>query len=54
MGVRGCKWLKGKQDAVRFKPAILWNYISTLTQPFVKNNPKYAYQILAVKEMKCA
>ncbi|MEZ5014649.1 MAG: class I SAM-dependent methyltransferase [Chitinophagales bacterium] len=48
-GVNGVKPLRGEFAKVKWKPAILWNFISDLTEPFVKNDPDKAFQLLAVK-----
>jgi len=50
IGKDGLKYIKGKENSVRFKPIILWLWISKLTQPFVRNNPKYAYNLLCIKD----
>lgn len=49
IGIAGWKPIRGEYAAVRFKPKFLWTIISDLTQIFVRNNPKYAFQILCIK-----
>ena len=48
-GVNGIKPLRGEFAKVKNKPTILWNFISDLTTPFVKNKPEKAFQLLAIK-----
>jgi len=50
IGMNGLKYLKGEFAAPRYKPRLLWYLISEITQLFVRNRPKLAYQILCVKE----
>lgn len=48
-GINGIKPLRGEYAKVKYKPAFFWNFISDLTEPFVKNKPEKAFQILAIK-----
>jgi hypothetical protein len=52
IGINGWKFLRGKYAKVKYWPALLWVFISDVTELFVKKNPKNAYQLLAIKEMK--
>ena len=49
IGINGWKPLLGEMSIPNFKPHKLWTFISRLTQPFVRNNPKHAFQILCIK-----
>lgn len=48
-GINGIQSLRGEYAKVKYKPAFLWNFISDLTEPFVKNKPENAFQLLAIK-----
>ena len=50
IGINGWKPLRGEFASVKFRPKLLWVIISDITQVFVRNNPKKAFQILCVKE----
>ena len=49
-GINGLKFLRKEHAELRFKPYIIWKIISDITQFFVRNNPKHAFQILCIKE----
>ena len=48
-GVSGLKCLRGELTIPKIKPAIIGGMISNLTEPFVYDNPKYAFHLLCVK-----
>lgn len=50
IGINGWKKLRGFKAEVVYSPNIMWNFISDITQFFVKRRPKYAFQILCVKK----
>ncbi len=52
IGINGWKPLLGEMSIPKFRPRKFWMLISRLTQPFVRNNPEHAFQILCVKEIK--
>jgi len=51
IGVNGWKHLRGELGAVRYRPALVWAFISDLTQLFVRSRPENAYQMLCVKNL---
>jgi len=51
IGINGWKPLRGEYARINYKPLFLWTLLSDITQLFVRNNPKYAFQILCVKEL---
>lgn len=50
-GVNGWKKLRGYKGSIRYKPTLLWGVISNLTQKLVYRYPKFAFQLLGVKQM---
>jgi len=50
IGINGLKFLRGESASIKFWPKPLWKIISDITQLFVRNNPKRAYQILCIKD----
>lgn len=48
-GIRGFRFIRGEYATIKYKPWFLWGFISTVSQVFVYNYPKLAYQLLAVK-----
>lgn len=50
-GFLGWKPLRKEYSIIRFWPRFVWNIISDITQFFVKNSPKKAWQLLCVKEL---
>lgn len=51
-GLQGLKWLRGGEGAdVKFKPSLLWLFISDLTQKIVYYFPQYAFALLAIKKV---
>ena len=51
IGINGWRPLRGSDTAIRFKPKFFWRIISDMTQFFVRNKPKYACQILCIKNI---
>ena len=51
IGVNGLKFLRGERTKIRWQPERLWFYISLLTQPFVRRAPRWAFQMLCIKEI---
>lgn len=52
IGINGWKHLRGEFAEIKWSPKIFWGRVSLLTQPFSENNPKRAFAIMCVKEMK--
>lgn len=52
IGINGWKPLLGEFALPRFWPRPFWTLVSRLTQPFVRNKPEAAFQILCVKEIE--
>lgn len=52
IGINGWKPLKCEMAEPRYSPGFFWNRISDITQLFVRNHPKFAFQLLCVKELK--
>ncbi|PKM92362.1 MAG: SAM-dependent methyltransferase [Euryarchaeota archaeon HGW-Euryarchaeota-1] len=52
IGINGWKPLRGEMAKNKYSPAFFWNRISDITQLFTRKNPKFAFQILCVKEIK--
>ena len=50
-GINGWKRLRGYSALIKYRPTILWNTISNLTQKITCRNPKFAFQLLVVKEI---
>lgn len=51
-GINGIKIMRGEFAKVKYKPAFFWNFISDLTELFVKQKPEKAFQLLAIKNKK--
>lgn len=51
-GMRGLKFIRGEGATIRFKPWFFWALLSTLSQILVDQFPRFAYQLLAIKELK--
>ncbi len=49
IGVNGIKSLRGAFAKVSYKPAFFWNFISDMSELFVKHKPEKAFQLLAIK-----
>ncbi len=52
IGVNGWKPLRGERALARWRPRLLWEQISFLTQPVVRNRPQHAFQLLCVKDCR--
>lgn len=50
-GINGWKKLRGYKGSFKFKPKILWQVISDITQKITHYLPQYAFQMFAVKNM---
>lgn len=50
IGINGWKPLRGEYASIKFWPKIFWLIISDITQLFVRENPKKAFQILCIKD----
>jgi len=50
-GMSGWKKLREYKGSVKYKPTLLWDVISTLTQKITYWHPRYAFQLLAIKRM---
>ena len=50
-GLNGWKPLRGDLAEIQWKPRFLWKRISWLTQSFFLHRPKYAFQILCIKDL---
>ncbi len=50
LGIHGWKQLRGEHSSIKYKPRILWTFISDISQTVVKFTPKYAFAILCIKE----
>lgn len=51
IGIYGHKSLRGELAEFKIRPRILGRLISDATQPFVRNHPKRAFSLLAVKDL---
>ena len=51
-GINGLKILRGEQARIRWNPKWFWLAISDYTQKYVFKHPSFAFQLLAVKEIK--
>lgn len=52
IGINGWKYIKGEYGLLKFRPKFFWFFIAQITQLFVRNRPKKAFQILCVKEKR--
>ena len=50
-GINGWKPLRTEEARIAWWPAFFWGKISLLTQPFVIDHPKDAFQLLCVKKI---
>ena len=50
-GINGMKPIRGDNSQIKLNPKWFWWTISIVSQFFVFNRPKYAFQILCVKEI---
>ncbi len=51
IGINGWKFLRGAFASPRFRPRRVFNALSHLSQPWVRNRPEWAFHLLAVKEL---
>jgi hypothetical protein len=51
VGMNGWKPLRKEFAQIRFKPVALWAVISSLSQLLVRSRPKFASQILCIKDL---
>ncbi|UCH62681.1 MAG: class I SAM-dependent methyltransferase [Fidelibacterota bacterium] len=51
IGINGWKTLRGERAQIRWRPTFFWRRISFLTQIITTKYPRYAFQILCIKEM---
>lgn len=51
-GMRGLKFIRGEWATIKYKPWFFWGMLSVLSQFFVYYFPRFAFQLLAVKELK--
>ena len=49
-GINGWRKLRGYKSSLKYKPTLIWLIISELTQKITYKNPKFAFQLLAVKK----
>lgn len=52
LGINGWKPLRTEYANLRFRPKVLWGGVSYLSQFFVRNRPRYAFQLLCVKNIE--
>lgn len=52
IGINGLKWLRGESGNLKHKPTIIWEYTSLLSQFLTGKIPKYAYQLLCIKNIQ--
>lgn len=52
IGINGWKPLRGERTRMKWHPFPVWRRISYLTQIVTTTNPRYAHQILCVKNLK--
>ncbi len=53
-GVHGLKGLRTELAQMKFKPQIVWRVLSDISQVYTKSHPRYAFQILCVKDVSSA
>jgi hypothetical protein len=51
IGIHGHKIFRGEYAKLKWKPWVVWQIISDISQVWTRNNPKNVFQILCVKEM---
>jgi hypothetical protein len=51
-GINGWKPLRGAYATIKLRPVFFWSLLSDLTQLFTRSRPKYAFQLLCIKEMQ--
>jgi len=52
LGFGGYKKLRGERFSVRFKPRLIWKFISFYTQLITFYKPKFAFSIFCIKNLK--
>ncbi|MEK6826418.1 MAG: methyltransferase domain-containing protein [Nanoarchaeota archaeon] len=52
IGIGGWKFLRKETGLMKYRPHIFWKIISDISQFFVRNHPKFAFQLLCVKYIK--
>lgn len=52
IGINGIKFLRGEYSTIKFKPEIIFRFISDITQLITKYYPKLAFQMLCIKEKR--
>jgi predicted TPR repeat methyltransferase len=50
IGINGYKSFRGEYADIRLRPKLIWRIVAELSQFLVRNHPRYAFQILCVKE----
>jgi len=50
-GVNGLRHLRGNAACVEYRPNLLWNIISEITEKIVWHYPHFAYHLLGVKHL---
>jgi len=50
-GMAGLRFLREEKARLKFKPEIIWAFISGITQKIAYRFPKFAYQLFSVKEV---
>jgi 2-polyprenyl-3-methyl-5-hydroxy-6-metoxy-1,4-benzoquinol methylase len=51
IGMNGWKLLRGEVAAIKWRPSAFWESVSLLTQMVTTNHPKYAFQLLCIKDL---
>ncbi|MBU0708917.1 SAM-dependent methyltransferase, partial [Patescibacteria group bacterium] len=51
VGINGWRALRGKKAYVHLWPRLFWERVSLITQPITRILPRYAFQILCVKDV---
>jgi SAM-dependent methyltransferase len=51
IGINGHKFFRGEYAHIKYKPRFLWTLLSDLSQKFVRDSPKNAFQILCYKDV---
>jgi hypothetical protein len=51
-GINGWKPLRTYTGAIKFKPRLLWQLLSDLSQKVVRHYPKHSFELFCVKERK--
>jgi hypothetical protein len=52
VGINGWRPLRGETTAIRWRPHLLWDTVSLLSQTVVRKRPVWAYQIMCVKDFR--